>query len=140
MSYVWQYISEEEYYCHHCGECPPSFKSYDIEWIFEDIFTAFQRLRETWGKPIPITSGYRCPEHNVAVGGERLSAHQFGVALDCLFADGNEVEQAYDILMGINSDLRIGKYLDRHFIHMDNAYKIFPKASKNWLRGVHWIK
>lgn len=35
------------------------------------------------GGPIIISSGYRCPELNRAVGGQPNSDHTFGVAADC---------------------------------------------------------
>lgn len=38
--------------------------------------------REKWGKPIHVTSGYRCPELNKAVGGVPTSQHLKGEAAD----------------------------------------------------------
>ena len=39
-------------------------------------------LREAWGGPIHVNSGYRCPELNKAVGGTPTSQHQRGEAAD----------------------------------------------------------
>lgn len=39
-------------------------------------------LREWYGKPIYVNSGYRCPELNKAVGGVGNSFHVFGCAAD----------------------------------------------------------
>ena len=39
-------------------------------------------LREAWGGPIKVNSGYRCPELNEAVGGTPTSQHQRGEAAD----------------------------------------------------------
>lgn len=39
-------------------------------------------LREAWGKPIYVTSGYRCPRLNAAVGGVANSNHMKGLAAD----------------------------------------------------------
>lgn len=39
-------------------------------------------LREAYGKPIRITSGYRSPALNKAVGGVKTSHHQSGMAVD----------------------------------------------------------
>lgn len=47
-------------------------------------------LREAWGKPIVVTSGYRCPELNKAVGGARNSHHMQGMAAD--ISTGNKVD------------------------------------------------
>lgn len=39
-------------------------------------------IREGYGKPIIINSGYRSPELNKAVGGVVQSYHQKGLAVD----------------------------------------------------------
>ena len=39
-------------------------------------------LREAWGGPIRVNSGYRCPELNKVVGGTPSSQHQRGEAAD----------------------------------------------------------
>ena len=39
-------------------------------------------IREGLGKPIIVTSGYRSPEVNAAIGGSKTSAHCHGLAVD----------------------------------------------------------
>lgn len=39
-------------------------------------------IREMWGKPILITSGYRSDALNKAVSGSKTSAHRYGLAVD----------------------------------------------------------
>lgn len=39
-------------------------------------------LREEWGSPIIVNSGYRCPALNKAVGGSKTSTHQLGWSVD----------------------------------------------------------
>ena len=39
-------------------------------------------LREAWGSPIIINSGYRCPILNKAVGGSKTSSHMSGWSAD----------------------------------------------------------
>lgn len=39
-------------------------------------------LREAFGQPITISSGYRCPAVNSAVGGSKTSQHMSGQAAD----------------------------------------------------------
>lgn len=50
--------------------------------IKELTTTILQPLRDAWGKPITISSGYRCEELNKAVGGSKTSAHMTGYAAD----------------------------------------------------------
>jgi uncharacterized protein YcbK (DUF882 family) len=44
-----------------------------------DVLTG---LRETYDKPIKITSACRCPAHNAKVGGASSSMHTRGMAAD----------------------------------------------------------
>lgn len=46
------------------------------------LINVLNKLRESWGKPIYVTSGYRCPELNKKVGGANTSAHLTGNAVD----------------------------------------------------------
>ena len=39
-------------------------------------------IREDWGSPISVSSGYRCPELNAKVGGAKTSGHQYGFCAD----------------------------------------------------------
>lgn len=46
------------------------------------VDTVVQPLRDAWGAPLAINSGYRCPEVNAAVGGAPTSQHTKGEAAD----------------------------------------------------------
>ena len=39
-------------------------------------------IREDWGGPISVSSGYRCPELNAKVGGAKTSGHLYGYCAD----------------------------------------------------------
>ena len=41
-------------------------------------------IREAWGEPIVVSSGYRCPELNTLVGGAKNSHHLLGCAADII--------------------------------------------------------
>ena len=41
-------------------------------------------IREAWGEPIVVSSGYRCPELNALVGGAKNSHHMLGCAADII--------------------------------------------------------
>ena len=46
------------------------------------INTILDPIREDWGGPISISSGYRCPELNAKVGGAKTSGHLYGFCAD----------------------------------------------------------
>ena len=54
----------------------------DTVLIDEGLVVLLQCIREHFGKPVHITSGYRTAEHNAAVGGSKSSQHLLGRAAD----------------------------------------------------------
>jgi zinc D-Ala-D-Ala carboxypeptidase len=50
--------------------------------LYELVQTVLDPLRKELGVPIRITSGYRSPQVNAAVGGSRTSRHMLGLAAD----------------------------------------------------------
>ena len=50
--------------------------------VLQLIEKVLDPLREKYGKPIIVTSGYRCPALNKAVGGSATSDHMIGCAAD----------------------------------------------------------
>ena len=50
--------------------------------MVELIDCVLDPIREHWGLPIRVTSGYRCPELNEEVGGVEDSYHMKGCAAD----------------------------------------------------------
>lgn len=53
-----------------------------VENLTKLVTRVLQPLREKYGKPLSINSGYRCPELNKAVGGVATSQHVKGQAAD----------------------------------------------------------
>ena len=56
--------------------------SAEVQQNIEELLEVLDGLREFYGKPIKITSGYRCAELNKLVGGSPASAHVIGYAAD----------------------------------------------------------
>ena len=56
------------------------------------IVEVLDPLREAYGKPIRVTSGFRSPELNKAVGGSRTSDHMTGCAADIVGTPNNKEE------------------------------------------------
>lgn len=55
-------------------------------------------IREIYGKPITVNSGYRCPELNKAVGGSATSDHVKGFAADITAGSKEENERLFNII------------------------------------------
>lgn len=54
----------------------------DTVLVDEGLVVLLQCIREHFGKPVTITSGYRTARHNAAVGGAAFSQHCYGRAAD----------------------------------------------------------
>lgn len=104
-------------------------------------------LRERWGRPIKVTSGYRCAALNKAIGGAAQSQHMKGEAADIVAATPRETAQlgrlivelgAYDQVIFEQSDAMCSEC---QWIHVSwkrigyNRRNILrqPKGSKNYL-------
>ena len=57
--------------------------------VVELVDILLDPLREAWGGPLVVTSGYRCPALNKAVGGSETSAHTAGWAADLVPDSGD---------------------------------------------------
>lgn len=60
-----------------------------------------QPVREAWGRPIIVSSGYRCDALNRAVGGVKNSDHIYGCAADLHTLSNNKLEnrELYDLIV-----------------------------------------
>ena len=90
------------------------------------LLQKLQDLRTEIGKPIIVTSGYRCPPYNQEVGGAKGSYHLFGMAAD-VYSLGMELKTLLKAAGGIGFS-GIGFYPDNNFLHLD----IRPAAPVRW--------
>lgn len=70
------------------------------------VETLLDPIREKWGKPIQITSGYRCPLLNSKLGGSKTSKHKEGLAADLDAGTNNDNRKLAQMIasMGIVFD------------------------------------
>lgn len=103
----------KEFDCHGRGCCSTTI-------IDEKLVEYVQRIRDHFGKPVTITSPYRCEVHNRRVGGATKSYHMQGKAADIVVQGVSSREVAkYAESIGI---LGIGLYetsADGYFTHID---------------------
>ena len=87
---------------------------------FTDEF--LDKLREVWGSPIKVSSGFRCEELNKKVGASKTSAHLKGFAADLKPVNGDIdglVACAIELSKTLNFDQIIDEYSgNKHWLHI----------------------
>lgn len=97
-----------------CTRVPENMKVVEN---LEKIAKVFGEIRDKFEKPIGVTSGYRPPAVNVAIGGAQFSQHVNGLALDMYPLRGNM--SALLEVVKASSASAIGLGMHRGFIHVD---------------------
>ena len=106
-------LKVSEFSCHGNGCCTTTL-------IDDQLIAYVQKIRDHFGKPITVTSGYRCPVHNRNVGGATGSRHSKGQAADIVVQGvAPKLVAQYAESIGIKG---IGLYetsKDGYFTHID---------------------
>lgn len=85
---------------HNLWNGAPKEAEENLKALIEDVLDP---LREAYGRPIRVTSGYRCPQLNRLVGGSPNSQHMRGEAADIqpLKSEKSEAKSELDKLARI---------------------------------------
>lgn len=85
--------------------------------------TVLEPARMRFGKPIRISSGFRCQELNKAVKGNQNSQHKTGEAADLQVSPVTELRRLFDILKTLPVDQLLFEYNGRtKWIHVSHKY------------------
>lgn len=95
------------------------------EYIKALVTKVLQPIRDEWGEPIIVTSGYRCPALNKAVGGASNSDHRYGAAADFKAKDPAKNAALFNL---IQSMIKQGKIKCRQLI-----WEYGTKKNPNWV-------
>lgn len=95
-----------EFACQHCGRLGVQYK----------LVEALQGLRDTLGKPIRITSGYRCPQHPIEAGKPKPGRHTEGIAADI---SGPPLIDIWRALAQFPELVGVGVAPHQNYIHVD---------------------
>jgi len=108
-----------------------------------NLSVQLEKVRSTFGKPVTILSGYRCPKHNTAVGGKPKSQHLEGMAADIAIAGVKPREignWAFNNLCFIGG---IGVYEPpgNVFCHLDTRKRVNGAVVDNTVRdAIRWYE
>ena len=64
-------------------------------------------IREAWGEPIVVSSGYRCKELNNLVGGAQHSHHLIGCAADIIAGNRDDHRRRFKLIVQMQQEGRI---------------------------------
>ncbi|MBQ8220202.1 MAG: peptidase M15 [Bacteroidaceae bacterium] len=64
-------------------------------------------IREAWGEPIVISSGYRCKQLNALVGGVKNSHHILGCAADIIAGNRTDHRKLFKMIQKMQQEGRI---------------------------------
>ena len=89
--------------------------------------SALDPIREAWGQPLVVNSGYRSPQLNAAVGGVPTSAHMDGCAVDIALCHWStrKVSELYKLIADLaeNGVIDIDQviyYRKKKIVHISN--------------------
>lgn len=104
-----EHFSREEFACNDgCG----------LDTVDAELINVLEFVRRHFGgRPVIITSGYRCPEHNAAVSGAPDSQHLHGRAADIVIQGIPARDVAAFLDDNFPDRLGIGSYA--RFTHVD---------------------
>lgn len=99
----------------------------DVENLQELATLVLDPIRQAWGQPLIVTSGFRSPQLNAAVGGVPTSAHMEGCAVDIVLAPWStrKVSELYNLIQwlvesgAIDID-QVIYYRKKKMIHISN--------------------
>lgn len=107
---------------------PSTFEYNNLKRLCEEVL---QPIRDKWGKPIKVNSGYRSPQLNIRLKGASSSAHLKGLAAD-IDTPNNEKLFHLIIAMMNNGEISVDQLIDESnysWIHI--GLKENPKDNRN---------
>lgn len=78
-----------------------------------------ERIREEFGKPVYVNSGYRCVFHNIFVEGVEISKHRVGEAADISPHNNDDIYDLTRICRKYEDVLKVIPKPSRYYIHLE---------------------
>lgn len=90
---------------------PSEIVRVNLEALVENVLDP---LRAKWGAPIIVTSGYRCPALNKAVGGATSSQHMIGMAADIHTLSDSRADNMRLLRLLLNSGIVVDQVISEN--------------------------
>ena len=91
----------------------------DPVFVDSELIHILQAVRDHFGRAVTVSSAYRTPPHNAAVGGKADSQHLYGRAADIRISGVGVDELADYIETLLPGTGGIGRYHQKGFVHVD---------------------
>ena len=102
-------FTEAEFRCRHCGR----------QQMQPALLERLQTLRTQYGKPLPVTSGWRCADHPVEKAKPHPGMHSTGLAVD-LGVQGAEAVAVLRLALGLGfTGIGVQQKGAGRFLHLD---------------------
>ena len=92
--------------CQHCGE----------EGVQMFALNRLQKVRTEYGKPMIVTSAYRCANHPIEAAKEKPGTHNKGVAFDIAISSVEDRARLIKLAMQQGA---MGIGIAKDFVHLD---------------------
>ena len=83
---------------------PPKYAYHLLHVLVEQLLDP---IREAWGEPIVVSSGYRCKELNTLVGGVKNSHHLLGCAADLIAGNRADHRRLFNLIRQMQREGKI---------------------------------
>ena len=97
-------------------------------------------IREAWGEPIVVSSGYRCKELNALVGGAKNSHHMLGCAADLIAGNKADHRRLFKLIQQMQQEGKIrftqlilegdGRWIHVSYVPSDLRCQVIDMCSK----------
>ena len=80
------------------------------------VLEILQPVRDKWGRPIVVTSGFRSEAVNKAVGGARNSQHRLGEAADIKIGSKSQNKALFNFILDMvnKGEIKVGQLIDEY--------------------------
>lgn len=102
-----------------------NFPPENVKKQITELAVLLQKIRDKYGFPIRVNSGYRCPQLNTIVGGAKTSQHLQGQAADIVATGGRTNARLFSVIKAMIDarEIQVGQLI----------WEYGTKTEPNWV-------